>query len=353
MQQERRIKVLVVEDSMTARTLLVRILNDDPRLQVIGTATNGVEAISFVGERTPDVIVMDVHMPEMDGFEATRHIMETRPVPIVICSATANLNDAVTSFRLMEAGAVACVEKPCASQDADFVSQSAHLCRTVTLMSEVKVVRRWARREHQPAKIPTVPKINISKPQIVGIGASTGGPPVLQTILAGLPKDFPLAVVIVQHIAPGFLGGLVEWLNQTTGMKIHVAGYGTQAIPGHAYLAPDDFHLVVRENGMLVLNKAAPDNGLRPAVNYLFHSLAETYAEHVIGVLLTGMGKDGAQGLKKIREGGATTIVQDRETSVVHGMPGEAIALGAASHVLPADRIATAITGLVYQSQLP
>lgn len=347
MPSDRTIKVLIVEDSAVSRTLLLQILSEDPQILVIGAAANGREAIAMAHEKSPDLILMDIHMPEMDGFEATRRIMETNPIPIVICSASANLNEAVIGFRLMEAGAVACVEKPVGRQHPDFHAQAMQLRQTIKLMSEVKVIRRWPRRETSAPRQSLSPlKSPAARPEIIGIGASTGGPPVLQTIFSALPKDFPLPLLVVQHIAPGFLTGLAEWLNQTTGFKVHVAAYAAQALAGHVYLAPDDFHLTIRPGGMLTLSKEPPDSGLRPSVGQLFQSLADVYGAHAVGVLLTGMGRDGAESLKHMKDRGAVTIVQDRETSVVHGMPGEAIALGAATHVLPADRIAPALIAL-------
>jgi two-component system chemotaxis response regulator CheB len=250
----------------------------------------------------------------------------------------------------MEAGAVACVEKPVGPPHHDFQAQALQLRQTIKLMSEVKVIRRWPRREATAPKTPPTPlRKGAVRPEIIGMGASTGGPPVLQTILTALPKNFPLPILVVQHIAPGFLTGLAEWLNQTTGFKVHVAAYGTQAVAGHVYLAPDDFHLAVRPGGVLTLNKEMHENGLRPSVNQLFQSLAEVYGSRAVGILLTGMGKDGAAALKNMKDRGAITLVQDRESSVVHGMPGEAIALGAATYVLPADRIAPALATLVHQ----
>jgi two-component system chemotaxis response regulator CheB len=164
-----------------------------------------------------------------------------------------------------------------------------------------------------------------------------------------LPKEFPVPLLIVQHIASGFLSGLADWLNQTTGLKVHIAAHGKQPVPGHVYLAPDDFHLAVRTGGVLALNRGELESGLRPSVAHLFRSLADVHGPNAIGVLLTGMGKDGAQDLKRMNNRGAITIVQDRDTSVVHGMPGEAIALGAATHILPVDRIAGALTMIVNQ----
>ena len=183
--------------------------------------------------------------------------------------------------------------------------------------------------------------------KLIAIGTSTGGPPLLETILSGLPKDFPAPILIVQHIAPGFLGGLVEWLSQTSALSIHVAANGVVPLPGHVYLAPDDFQMGISTIGRIQLTKEEAENGLRPAVSYLFRSLAEAYGPRAVGVLLTGMGKDGALELKHMRDKGAVTIAQDRDSSLVYGMPGEAVALGGAKYVLPGDKIADALIGLV------
>ncbi len=349
---DRKINVLVAEDSTVTRMFLVHLLDSDPQIRVIGAVNDGQAALDFVKKNKPDVVLMDIHMPRLDGFEATRRIMETQPVPIVICSATAKTKDVVITFQAMEAGAIACIEKPLGREHGDFEAMAAHLLETVKLMSEVKVVRRTARS--QPAPLPAAHPTQAAKWQrapaeikLIGIGTSTGGPPVLQTILAGLPKDFPAPVLVVQHIAHGFLAGMAEWLNQTTGLQIHLASYGTTPLPGHVYLAPDDFHMGIGANGHILLTKEEPENHLRPAVSFLFRSLAAAYGPNALGVLLTGMGKDGAAELKLMRDKGAITIAQDRESSVVHGMPGEAIALGGATHVVPADKIADALVALV------
>jgi two-component system chemotaxis response regulator CheB len=328
--------------------LLVHLLESDPRIEVIGAVDDGQAALDFVQQNKPDVVLMDIHMPRLDGFEATRRIMETQPLPIVICTATADPAEVAIAFRSMEAGAVACVAKPVAQGHPDFEALARTLLQTVRLMSEVKVVRRWPRSRSlsTPAR-PVTSKPAAAGIKLIGIGASTGGPPVLQTLLAGLPKEFSVPILIVQHITRGFLPGLVEWLNQTSSLNVQIAAHGANLLPGHAYVAPDDFHLGVGAGGRMVLAREAPENGLRPAVSYLFRSLAEHYGPNALGVLLTGMGKDGAAELKVMKANGADTIAQDRDSSIVHGMPGEAIALGAATHVLPADKIAYALLTLV------
>jgi len=340
-----KIAVLVVDDSPSMRMLLVHVLQGDPRIEVIGTVNDGQGAIDFLeaGQPKPDVVLMDIHMPHLDGFEATRRIMETRPLPIVICTATADPRDIAVAFRSMEAGAVACVEKPTGIEDPDYERCSANLQQTIRLMAEVKVVRRWRRARAAVPRIAAAPQPQHPGRRLIGIGASTGGPPVLQTILAGLPRNFAAPLVIVQHISRGFLPGMVEWLNQTTDIGVRIASHGAVPEPGHAYIAPDDFHLSVSSSGRLLLTREEPESGLRPSVGRLFRSLAENLGSKAVGVLLTGMGRDGAAELKQMRAAGALTIAQDRESSVVHGMPGEAIALGAAEQVLPADRIAQAL----------
>jgi two-component system, chemotaxis family, protein-glutamate methylesterase/glutaminase len=346
-----KIKVLVVDDTAVTRLLLVHLLSSDEQIQVIGAVNDGESACEFVQQDRPDVVLMDIHMPGLDGFEATRRIMETQPVPIVICSATTEPNEVATTFRLMEAGAVACVAKPVGHEHPDYESLSQNILRTVKLMSEVKVVRRWARTRFTAAPAHAALTADsrgaIGGIRFIGIGASTGGPPVLQTILAGLPKDFAVPILIVQHITQGFLPGLVDWLNQTTALHTHIASHGAWPLPGHVYLAPDDFHLGLRASGHLSLSHEEHESGLRPAVSYLFRSLAHACGPDAIGVLLSGMGRDGAPELKLMKDRGAYTIAQDRESSVVHGMPGVAIELGGATQVLPADKIADALITLV------
>ena len=348
---DRMISVLVVDDSKVAQMLLVHILESDPEIRVVGAVSDGQAALDFIKEHAPDVILMDLHMPGMDGFEATRRIMETQPVPIIVCTATTDPLEVATTFRVMEAGAVACVGKPVGRGHADFDEMAENIRQTVKLMSEVKVVRRWARARLASALAPAAHPVDVkpapTKVTLIGIGTSTGGPQVLQAILAGLPKTFPVPILIVQHIAQGFLPGLAEWLNQTTGLQIQIGAYGVNPLPGHVYLAPDDFHMGVSRSGRILLTKEEPHNHLRPAVSYLFRSLADVCGPAAVGVLLTGMGKDGAGELKLMKDTGAVTIAHDRDSSVVHGMPGEAIGLGGATHVLPADEIADALVALV------
>jgi two-component system chemotaxis response regulator CheB len=220
--------------------------------------------------------------------------------------------------------------------------------RTVKLMAEIKVVRRWP-------KAAVMPRIEMKKPsnriEAVAMGASTGGPLVLKMILEGLGADFPAPVLMVQHMSPGFVTGLAEWLRQTTRFPVQVAQHQEQILPGNAYLAPDTFHMEIDRFGRIELNRAAPVNGLRPAIAPLFRSVAESYGPHAVGILLTGMGADGAAELAAMHAKGAITIAQDKESSVVHGIPGEAIKLGAAMYVLAPEQIAELLKALTNRSR--
>jgi len=218
-------------------------------------------------------------------------------------------------------------------------------------MSEVKVVKRWPRynRTTSPVQTREIDALPASAfpPKIVAIGASTGGPPVLQTILSALPRGFPLPVLVVQHMSPGFAQGFVEWLSQASGFPMRVATQGEPLSPGQAYMAPDDFHMGVDSLGRIRLSSDPRENGLRPSASFLFRSVNLAFGPNAIGIILTGMGTDGAEELKRMRDAGALTIAQDAESSVVHGMPGQAISLGAAKLVLPPAGIAKALTALV------
>jgi len=343
------IRVLVVDDSPVVREFVTYLLDSDPEIKVIGTATNGEEAVEAVKQKKPDVITMDIHMPKMDGFEATRRIMRAQPTPIVIVSGSSTVKEAATAFKAIEAGALAVVSRPEGIEHPEHEAKAKELIQTVKLMSEVKVVRRWRRpRKEIGLEAPqleiqkTLPKI-----QIVVIGASTGGPIALQTILSGLANDFPAPILIVQHIAVGFLEGFVDWLAQSTGFPVHIASDGEYPLAGHVYIAPDGFHMAMKAGNRIALTEDEPKHGLRPSVSHLFASVARVFGQNAIGVLLTGMGKDGAEELKLMKDKGAITITQDEESSIVYGMPGEAARLDAATHILPLGKIASTLMTFV------
>ncbi|MCK9392238.1 MAG: chemotaxis-specific protein-glutamate methyltransferase CheB [Syntrophales bacterium] len=345
------IKVLIVEDSQVVRGLLSHILSSDPAIQVIGTAGNGEEAVKAVQDKRPDIVTMDINMPKMDGFEATRIIMETTPTPIVIVSASWDHKEVQKTFRAMEVGALAALEKPVGVNHPDYPRLSKELIQTVKLMSEVKVIRRRPRTNHgkdTPAGLAINDLIHATTDiKAVAIGASTGGPPVIEAILSGLPKDFRAPLLIVQHIAPGFIQGFADWLANSCLFPVRIAKHHEFPLPGHAYIAPDGVHMGMDVGGRIVLEGTQPENGLRPAVSYLFRSVADVFGKNTVGVLLTGMGKDGANELKVMKEKGAITIAQDKESCVVYGMPGEAVNLNAATYELSPPKIAAFLAGLL------
>ncbi len=343
------IKALVVDDSPVIREFLVHVMSSDPQIEVAGTAANGEEAVKATIRLKPDVITMDVNMPEMDGFEATRKIMESCPTPIVIVSGSTSVKETATAFKAVEVGALAVVARPPGADHPEYEAAVSELITTVKLMAEVRVVKRWPK--HRKTSVTAVPKPQSDDLQreikIVAIGTSTGGPQALLAILSGLSRDFPIPLLIVQHMAPGFMDGFIEWLSQSSGPLLHLAKDGEHPQPGHAYIAPDGFHMTVKNNCSIVLDGGPPREGLRPSVSALFESVANVYGGDSAGVLLTGMGRDGARELKIMKDMGAVTIAQDDQSSIVFGMPYEAVKLGAATYVLPLDRIAPALKEMV------
>jgi two-component system chemotaxis response regulator CheB len=339
------IRVLVVEDSAVVREYLVHLLSQDPALKVVGTAKDGLEALEQAERLKPDVITMDVHMPRMTGYEATRQIMERTPTPIVMVSASTSGDEAAMAFDALKAGALALVDKPQGLDHPRHAETVRKLLETVKLMAEVKVVRRWSRRERSaPAALPCLKPDR--KIRLVAIGASTGGPAAVAEILKRLPDTLPQPILIVQHIAPGFSHGLVEWLCGMTRLAVKLAETGESTRPGTVYIAPDNVQMGITKEGRIRLAKEAAEGGFAPSASHLFRSVAEAYGRFAAGILLTGMGRDGVSGLLQLKQAGGLTIAQDEESSVIFGMPAEAIRLGAAQYVLSPEGIAGTIRSL-------
>ncbi len=342
--------LLIVEDSPVVQQLLKEIFGSDGDIRVVGIASAAEEGLELLSRLKPDVITMDIQLPGMDGLQATRRIMETNPVPIIIVTANWVQTEVEKTFHALEAGAVAIIQKPCGPGHPDFQNMAENLIKTVKLMAGVKLVKRWSCRRTAPAAPaePTAESFatSVRTIDVVALGASTGGPPVIKTILSGLASDFPIPLLVVQHMAVGFQEGMVRWLQHDTGFPISIARAGELICSRHAYLAPDGFHLGVEPNGRIIFSRDAPEHGLRPSVSFLFRSVASNYGSRSAGVLLTGMGEDGARELKMMRERGAQTIVQDGKSAVVDGMPGKARELGAAIHVLPPEKIAAFLNGI-------
>ena len=340
------IRVLIVEDSPVVSQMLSYILSSDPDIKVVGIATNGEEAIRMTVRLKPDVVTMDIVMPGMDGYEATRKIMETTPVPIVIVSSSYNYTEVAKSFKALEAGALAMIAKPVGIGHPLFEKHSSDLINTIKTLSTIKM-GKYKRRIKPDKKVIVKKEIARQEIRMIAIGASTGGPPVLQTILSGLPKNLPVPVAIVQHITQGFTAGFTSWLSDVTGFNVCVPENGEICIPGKVYVAPDNAHMVFDYGGRILLNNDPPDNLLKPSVAHLFISVANVFREKAVGVLLSGMGRDGAEGLKMMRDMGAVTIAQDEESSVVFGMNGEAVRLGAARYVLSPEDITQMLIHLI------
>jgi two-component system chemotaxis response regulator CheB len=333
------IRVLVAEDSLTTRRLLVEILRSDPEIEIAGEASDGVEAVEMTKRLRPAVVTMDIKMPRMDGFEATRQIMVEAPTPIVIVSASVNIREVEVSMHALRAGALTVLPKPAGPEAADFEAQRRRFVDMVKAMSDVKLVRRRAEpRAAQPLPLP--PTAHQAPARLVAVAASTGGPPALARILAELPEDFALPILVVQHISQGFVGGLARWLNTAGALPVKVAEDGEPLRPRTVYLAPDDRHLGVTYPGMIRLSDTAPVEGFRPSASVLFESVAKVVGASAVALVLTGMGCDGLDGLHAIRRAGGRIIAQDEPTSVVFGMNGAAVASGLADLIVPLDALA-------------
>lgn len=336
------IRVLVAEDSAVAREYLLYLLGRDPAVEVVGVAHNGLEAVELTHRLRPDVIVMDLHMPQMDGLTATRRIMEQVPTPVVVVSASLDHTDLDATFETLHAGALTVVEKPTGLGHSDQEQMARHLVQTLKLMADVKVVRRRAPRSVSSALV-CAPPARAQPLRVIAIGASTGGPEVLAEILGSLPAELKVPVLVVQHIAAGFIADLAEWLNSSCRLRVQMAAEGEPAQSGSVYIAPDGLQMGIERDGRIRLRQGPDVAGFCPSVTYLMQSVAAAFGSAVMGILLTGMGRDGAAGLLRISQTGGITIAQDEASCVVFGMPAEAIRIGAAQQILSPTQIVRAI----------
>lgn len=326
---DRAVRVLVADDSELFREVLSKVIAAEPGFEVAAVAADGGAAAALARTLRPDVITMDINMPDTDGFSGIARIMADTPTPILVL--TASPTEAV-GFRALSLGALDILEKPQATTDLD--DYGALLRSRLRLLAGVKVIRHLRGLRERPSPGPRL----AGRAELVVIGASLGGPRALATLLRGLPAEFPAPIAIVQHIADGFTEGLASWLSSECRLRVCEARHGEPLRAGRVVLAPTGHHLVVSE-GVAHLSDAPPVDTFKPSVTPLFLSAARAYGPRCCGVLLTGMGRDGAEGLKGIKERGGLTVAQDEATSVVFGMPRAAIELGAVDRVLPLEEI--------------
>ena len=346
-----KIRVMIVEDSLVVREFLKHIIGRDPRLVVAAAVGSGEEALRDLHRVAPDVISMDIRLPGMNGFEATRRIMAEKPTPIVVISASVEADDLKISMNALRAGALAVVEKPVGTSHASYESLAGRICTQLAIMSAIKVIRQRYRDADDPAARPA--PVRPTRPpggfRVMGLVASTGGPEALVKLLGALPAGFPLPVLLVQHITSSFLHGFVHWLDDLCPLAVGVARDGEVPTPGRVHVAPEDRHLVI-ENGRLRLEAGAPVCSQRPSGSVLFRSLARDQGPRALAVLLTGMGEDGADGMRVVRDAGGYTIAEDESTAVVYGMPAAAVRLDAVCESLPLPAIAPRLLELATQA---
>ncbi len=365
-----KIRVLVAEDSLTIRKRLCEVLSSDPALEVVGEAADGAQAVHLCRTLRPSIMTLDMMMPKMNGLAVTEEVMAYAPTPILIVSASANRGELFTTFEALAAGAVDVLDKPSGDEAAE--AWERKLIARVKLVSRIKVITH-PRGKLQPRE-PQAPAVSSSsaslpiaggvtfesisggpRPRLVAIGASTGGPSAITTVLRQLPASYPLPILFVIHIGQPFGQSFAEWLDSQSPIRVRMAT-DRQPLPQPGQpivlVAPPDKHLTV-ERGYLRVQGGPERHSCRPSVDVMFESLAREMGRDVVAGLLTGMGRDGADGLLALRKAGALTLAQNEETSVVWGMPREAIELGAARYVVGLDELAAKLVQIANGSPLP
>lgn len=351
-----QIRVLIVDDSKVSRDLLGYIVGLDPHIKVIGFAENGVEALEFLKKQTPDVVITDIEMPVMNGFQLTRKIMETNPLPIIVISGVYNQSEVATGFEAIEAGALAIIEKPKGLGDSQCMDTARFVAETIKTMSKVtlraedhSLEELETESDKRTLEIEPTPDPEWSGDNIdaVGIGASIGGPKAIRTLLSQLPTNFSVPIFVVQHITSGFIDGFVNWLNNSTTFTVKIAEKGEAPQPETVYICPDKSLMGIGNDKKITLDDATASDQGQYSISKLFKTMKSAYGKQCVGVLLTGIGNDGADELLKLKEKGAYTIVQDDNTSVKSELPQSAIEIGAAEKILPLQKIAVTLEHLI------
>jgi two-component system chemotaxis response regulator CheB len=336
---ESPIRVLLVDDSALSLALLRRLLEPVSGIEIIATASNGAEALDRIEEFLPDVVCTDYVMPVMNGLTLVKRIMDEHPLPILVVSSVIDRPE--TAFPLLAAGALDFFPKP-AQLGENEEECRRELVQKIRVLSRVYVFRRASRIAQVPPKVSLKTKTNPRR-SILAIGASTGGPQVVHRLLAALHSPFPAPILYVQHISRGFLSPFATWLEGASGRCVRIVTATTEPEPNVVYVPAEDTHLEMNERGELAPTSSEPSDGHRPSVTVTFRSVARHARDRSVGVLLTGMGRDGADGLKSLADVGALTIAQSAESCVVYGMPKEAVELDAAQYTLAPDAIAEVV----------
>jgi two-component system chemotaxis response regulator CheB len=329
------IRVVIADDMSASLAILEGVFRLEPGFEIAGRAKDGKQAVELTRSLRPDLVTMDIEMPVMNGFEATLQIMTDCPTPILIVSGQ-DVSSVSFALNAMKAGALAVVPKPPAPGTPEFDAQARHLLTMARAMAGVKLLPRV--EAPQPAA-PGAAARTRSRARVIAIAASTGGPPALSRILSELPADFRAPLLVVQHIAQGFADGLATWLGAASRLRVKVAEDGEPLLAGTVYLAPDGRHLGV-SGDRVELADAPPIEGFKPSGSHLFESVARSFGPAALGLILTGMGKDGVRGLAALRAAGGTVVAQDEQSSVIYGMNGEAVLGGLTDEVLPLDALA-------------
>lgn len=333
---------MIVDDSPIFVEALTDALMIDREIHVVGTAEDGATAVRMAEQLRPDIITMDIHMPGLNGLEAIEQIMSSHPTPILVLTADPSSRERHFCFEALSRGALELIEKP-ELFDAD-PADRRELCERIRLLASIPLVFHPKQRPPAPRLSSMLPASKTRIPGVLAIAASTGGPSTICEVMRMLPLDFPVGIVVVQHLAPGFSPHFASWLQRSCALRVQVAKDGTPIEPGNIFVAPDDVHLVVEKDGALRLKPASAYDSLYcPSADVTFKSIAKRFKQRSIGVVLTGMGSDGAKGLLELRKVGAVTIAQDAATSVVDGMPKAARDLDAAVHVTSLPKLASLI----------